>query len=312
MFILVKNVVLIGGGDIATHYHTLIENPSINLMALCDLDPQCPARKLFKNISFYENYKDFSKWNDVDYAIVAATASAHNNIITDLLKNGISVISEKPLAGSIEEVNNLYKLAEENNAEIKVLFHWRYLIEMEWLTKNLNISESISEITMDIHDNYAINNGIIRSDRIGMLGAWIDCGINALSLVDSILSLKNIKHIDYSSETDKNCGHAVYEVHDYLIGNIPMHISVDWRNDMRDKIFTFILNNGSKIDIIHRKGSRRQEIELNGEVIKVFKTEDSLADQYRKMFEQVMFSDTYKNNKEISLRIHKILFDKTI
>lgn len=301
-----KNIILIGGGDIATHYNALLEEPEFNLMALCDLNPYCPARDLFRDIPFIQDYRKFPAWDQIDYAIVAATAAAHYSIISDLLRQGISVVSEKPLAGSMDEVNELYRLAQENHTELRVLFHWRYLIETEWFTNEYQIPAPVRRIHMDLFDNYAAG-GSIRPDRRGMMGAWADCGINALSFIDLFIPAEKLIQISAATETDPACGYPVYAVRSYTANGIPVEITVDWRTSSRDKIFTLEFENGDVVDIIHRKGTRRQEIDLNGHKAREYCTDDSLADQYRKMFREVIFG-SFQENIDLSLRLHRILY----
>jgi predicted dehydrogenase len=277
-------------------------------MALCDLNPMCQARTLFEDIPFYTDYSEMYEWNNIDFAVVAATASAHYNIISELLSHGISVVSEKPLACSMAEIEELYRLADENNVTLRVLFHWRFLLEIEWLAENIESFGNINKITAELYDDYA-SGGHIRSDRIGMTGAWNDCGINALSLIDVILPLdSSVKLTDSVTETDDTCGYPVYALREYSVNDtIPLRIFVDWRGDLRSKIFYIDFENGDQIQIIHRKGSRCQEIELNGKTVVNWVTDDSLADQYRKIFDKI-FDDNYKENRELTLRLHKILF----
>lgn len=301
-----KNVVLIGGGDIATHYHVLLEDPEICLKALCDLNPRCPAGTLFREIPFLKDYHDYPDWNEIDYAIVAATAAAHFAIIRDLLKQGISVISEKPLAGSMDEVRTLYALADENGAELKVLFHWRYLRELMWLSGQLSALGPLKSIHISLYDDYA-PGGRIRRDRVGMMGSWADCGINALSVVDLFLPAEKLRLTASEEVCDSTCGYPVYALRQYRCGSIPVSISVEWRESLRDKIFTIQFSRGDRIDILHRKGNRRQEVVRNGVTAAVFPTEDSLAEQYRIMFPEVLRCSP-EENRAVSFRIHKALF----
>jgi predicted dehydrogenase len=217
-------------------------------------------------------------------------------------------VSEKPLAGSMEEIEELYRLADENNVTLRVLFHWRFLPEIEWLAANIGTFGNIKKITAELYDDYA-KDGSIRPDRIGMMGAWNDCGINALSLTDVILPFDgSVKLTDSVTETDDACGYPVYALREYSVNDtVPLRISVDWRTALRDKIFYIDFENGDQLQIIHRKGTRCQEIELNGKPVISWVTEDSLADQYRKIFDKI-FDDNYKENRELTLRLHKVLF----
>lgn len=303
-----KNVILIGGGDIATHYNALLEYPDIHLAALCDLEPDCPARELFRDIPFIEDYRSYEGWDRIDHAIVAATASAHYSIISDLLRRGISVVSEKPLASGMDEVEDLYRLADENGAELRVLFHWRYLIETEWFMERYSrkVFAPLRTIRMELYDDYAAG-GTIRPDRRGMMGAWADCGINALSFTDLFTGEEEVRQTDCKTVVDPECGYPVYAYRRYLAGDVMIEISVDWREKKRDKVFSLGFEGGDVVDIIHRKGSRRQEIDLNGERAAVFETGDSLADQYRRMFREVILAD-HMENRRLSLRLHRTLF----
>ncbi len=294
--------VLIGGGDIATHYHGLLESDNMELLALIDKNPDCPARSLFWDIPFYTDYSVIFDW-DIDYAIVAATASAHFVIVKDILSHGISVIVEKPIAGSLDEINALYALADENNVTLECLYHWQVMYETDWLYEHIPEYGKISEIFMDIHDDYA-KDGSIRPDRLGMLGAWTDCGINALSFIDALVPLDDAKIIKNETENDTASGYPVFAYRELTAEDAIFKISVEWRKPSREKRFYLILRDGeneNKIEVIHRE----QKILINGKTAVEWPTDDTLVDQYRKIFRHYVPD---KANRETSLRLYKLLF----
>lgn len=291
---------LIGLGEISKHYSSLITSSNIDLIAVIDKDENAPGRKLFKNIVFNDDYSSLFEIKP-DYVIVAATARAHFNIISDLLSHGISVLSEKPLASNLEEIEILYELAKNNSAHLLSMYHWQYTDEVIWIKKNLKRLGNLKSVEMIIHDPYASDTGYtIASDRVGMLGAFLDEFPNAISLLNELIHFDDIRKTDiiYSRYiVDKSCNYAIYSESHLFYKDIDIKIRIDWRKNIDDKHFILIFEN-AVVDILHSENRIYEDRKLVFE----WNSDDYKTKQYKRLFGEFM---PQKNNYKLT----KFLFN---
>lgn len=273
---------LIGLGEISKHYSSLLALSNIDLIAVIDKNEKAPGRELFKDVDFYSDYSSIIDIKP-DFVIVAATANVHFRIISDVLSYGINVISEKPLAENLKEVEKLYKIAKKNNVALLPIYHWQYTDEAIWIKQNLKRLGKLKSAEMIIHDPYAFETGdSIKSDRVGMLGALLDEFPNAISLLDEIINFddKNKVDIIYSRIiVDENCNYAIYSESKLLYDNIEMKIRIDWRKNVSDKHFIFDFEN-STVDILHSEKRIYEEDKLVFE----WNADDYKTEQYKRLF----------------------------
>ena len=273
---------LIGLGEISKHYSSLLTSNNIDLIAVVDKNENAPGRELFGEVAFYTDYSSLFEIKP-DYAIVAATAKAHFNIISDLLLHGISVLSEKPLAANLIEVKKLYKLSKNNNADLLPIYHWQYTDEAMWLKQNFKRLGKLRSVEMIIHDPYASETGnSIVPDRVGMLGAFLDEFPNAISLLNELINFDDYDkaNILYSRHiVDKSYNYAIYSETKILYDGIEIKIRIDWRKNIGDKHFIFNFENAT-IDILHSE----KRIYENESLVFEWDAIDYKTEQYRRLF----------------------------
>ena len=69
-------------------------------------------------VSYYQNFVDMLE--EIDAAIVAAPTSEHYSITEKLLKEGKSVLVEKPMTDTVEQAEELVDLAKQNQLVLQV------------------------------------------------------------------------------------------------------------------------------------------------------------------------------------------------
>jgi predicted dehydrogenase len=122
------NVAVIGSGIWGgQHAHVFSTLPSTKLLAVCDLDEE-RASTLGKSHGAEHIFTDYRKMLELDAldAVSIATPDfTHTPLILDALAAGKHVLSEKPLATSIEEGEAIRKAAEATDCTVMVDFHNR-------------------------------------------------------------------------------------------------------------------------------------------------------------------------------------------
>ena len=90
------------------------------------------------------------KYDDVinfkpHFAIIANPASQHIKTATILLENDINLLIEKPIASSLENVDNFIELSKKSNAKVLIGYNLRFLNSLQNF-KKLILSNSIGSI----------------------------------------------------------------------------------------------------------------------------------------------------------------------
>lgn len=115
-------VAVIGVGSMgknhARNFH-ILENAE--LIAVCDSDTD-RGRKIADeyNTQFYSNHSELLSSENLDCVVVAVPTLQHFAVVSDFLKNKISVLVEKPISDTVENARALIELAKENNVLLAV------------------------------------------------------------------------------------------------------------------------------------------------------------------------------------------------
>ena len=298
-----QKVIIIGGGQIVTHYKEGLEaSPIFEVVALCDVDEQCPARAVFPDLPFYTDYTTAIEEKKPNGVIIAVPTELHGAIAMACLKIGVDVYLEKPVATTLKSTKFLYIAANTYGRRLVPLFHWRYADEVLFLEKYL-AGKEITHASVYIRDDYACNpRGTIRSDRLGLCGAWLDSGINALSYLNQICTFDCMTLTDKVEYFDKSCDRQYFSMRRFKTGpNSEMEIIVNWSTDSRKKE-SRIIADGEEIFVDHTE----QKVWSSKGILFHKPVEDRLSAHYVNMFaskelleESVVYDGEY---------LHDVLF----
>src|SRR4029079_4476248 len=109
------------------HCKTLNALPEAELAAVCGLDPK-RAQAMQEQFGARKAYTDFRELiadPDVAAVTVATPDFAHADIVLSALRAGKHVLSEKPLATTLPEAEEIAKLAATTKVKVMVDFHNR-------------------------------------------------------------------------------------------------------------------------------------------------------------------------------------------
>ena len=109
------------------HCKTLNALPNAGLAAVCDLDPKRAAemKETFGAAKAYTDYRELIADPDVEAVTVATPDFAHGDIVLAAIKAGKHVLSEKPLATTLDEAEKIAALAAKGSTKVMVDFHNR-------------------------------------------------------------------------------------------------------------------------------------------------------------------------------------------
>ncbi|KTD68042.1 oxidoreductase [Legionella steelei] len=93
--------------------------PNAELVGVCDLNQQAlKAVSQELQVPGYNDYRDL--FGNVDAVSIAATTNKHFDIAKACLEHGIHVLIEKPITETIEQAEELIRLAKKNHVKLQV------------------------------------------------------------------------------------------------------------------------------------------------------------------------------------------------
>jgi predicted dehydrogenase len=122
-------VAVVGGGIGTQHIDALIALPEqFELVAFCDIDP-AKAEAIAKRYEIgwaTTSYDEILARDEIEIVDLCTPASLHVPQTRAALEAGKHVICEKPLAGSLAEVDGLAALAETTGRHVSPIFQYRF------------------------------------------------------------------------------------------------------------------------------------------------------------------------------------------
>ena len=181
---------LIGVGKWGKNYvKTIKEFNDISLAAVCSNNEEV-KNIIPEGCKIYKNLDQIIKSDDLDGLILCTPTNTHYSISKEILKRGIPLLSEKPLATNLIEIKNLLKISIEKKTILMVNYIHLYHYGFENLIKL--ISSNAKELLENIYSESG-NNGPFRDDTRAL---W-DWGVH-----DIAMSLRLIN--EYPSKIKSN------------------------------------------------------------------------------------------------------------
>ncbi len=195
------NIGLIGfgywGPNVAKNLHL---NPKIKLKWICDTekDRLNKAAEIYINETKYtSNYKDILNDSEIDVVAIALGTSAHFMFAKEVLLSNKHVYVEKPFTSSVEEAEELKKLA----AKLQLKIHVNHIMVYHPIIKKIKSLIDSNEIGDILYiDAMRMNLGQIRNDVSAM---W-DLAVHDLTIIDFLANGQEPKQISSMGENFYN------------------------------------------------------------------------------------------------------------
>ncbi len=106
-------IAIIGAGIMGNlHARTYSTLHNIDLVAVCDIDKlNCEKLAGLYETKFYSDYKKLLLEESLDGVSITVPTLLHKEVALACIDQGINILIEKPLAGSVEEANQIVKAA---------------------------------------------------------------------------------------------------------------------------------------------------------------------------------------------------------
>jgi UDP-N-acetyl-2-amino-2-deoxyglucuronate dehydrogenase len=130
---------IIGLGNIGKrHALHIMQHPSAQLIAYCDLKNQSANVSFAHDMNYYTSVNDMLHTEDLDVVSVCTPNHLHQTHTIKALQQGCHVICEKPMAMRVAECDTMIKAAIEANKTIFVVKQNRYNEPVQQVKKLLN------------------------------------------------------------------------------------------------------------------------------------------------------------------------------
>ena len=193
------SVGIVGLGHVARHHVAALERSrQFRLVAGCDRDPS-RFGLLGDKVSRFTDIEDMLAMTGLDAVIVASPNRVHVDHGLRVLEAGKWLVMEKPLAETREEFDRFNARRKALNGKCTLALHAAFGVELEWFCQQHGMpgdaAHQLVEFRSNFYDPYFENQHLVDSAR-SLGGAWVDSGINALSVISRFIDPNALEIID--------------------------------------------------------------------------------------------------------------------
>ncbi len=308
-------IALIGIGHVASYQIEAISKvDGLQLTDAHDID-KSKAKNLPTSVLFHESLHDLIAKSQADIFLISTPNLTHFEIGMEVIEKGRSVLLEKPICTTREELSAIMDASKKNGVFTSVAFHAAFARDVDWW---LNNSDKVGlgkllGFNAGFFDPY-ISDGRVLPISKSLGGSWIDSGINALSVISqfidpSVLKIKEARmtFIDgiecqqvqglsiFSFDNSGYCGHGV--------------IDTNWTLNINRKTTRLWYENADIL--LHHSLESVYKVEGDSAIlVKDLRNNNSrLTNHYTALFTQLT-SDYIQGNENIkqAALIHDLLF----
>ncbi|MDI9420872.1 MAG: Gfo/Idh/MocA family oxidoreductase [Bacillota bacterium] len=177
---------ILGFGFIGHELENLLSDfQEIELVALCDIEPEQMQNAKTPGIAKYQHMDDFFGHPDMDTVIIAIPNHLHKEAVIKAAKASKHILCEKPVALTVEELDEMEKAVQE--AGVKFTVHHQRRFDPDFRTaKEIFDSKELGDVYTVQSMLYGINGNmhdwhVYKKFGGGMLYDW------GVHLIDQIL-----------------------------------------------------------------------------------------------------------------------------
>lgn len=134
---------VVGCGDVAVvHFAALADSDQAELVAVCDVDPTALAAATKQyGVKGYASVAELLAAEDLDVVHVCTPHDQHAPVAIACLEAGVNVLTEKPLAESLEAADRIIAAEAASSAKLGVCLQNRYNVPIQVARKRLESGE---------------------------------------------------------------------------------------------------------------------------------------------------------------------------
>lgn len=215
-------------------FRNFVEDPMVEVISACDLNPEKEAKIKRFNIPFTKNIDDILKpGNNIDAVVISTPLSTHFKLAKQALECGKHIFIEKPITETIDEARQLVNLAKKNKLILMVGHVFLYNAGIRYV-KNLIDTGEIGNI-MFVHGERT-NLGPIRQDTNSL---W-DLASHDISIFNYWLNTNPVSVCASGSNILSKTQEDVVSANFYYPGNICCHTLASWLHPRKVREITVV------------------------------------------------------------------------
>jgi predicted dehydrogenase len=297
---------IVGVGRIAEVYRrALAEREDFQLVGLCDVAP-LPR----EDVATFSSIEALLTSTPCDVVVVATPTALHRATALPVLERGVSILLEKPLATTADDVDALFSAAEKSGALLQSAYHMARGAEVDAAAELLaGEAAAFGVITgweAEFQDPLFVN-GTLHPRARSVFGSWFDSGINALSVLARFIDLGRLASPTLMSQHEPEGAVA-----DIATRAIFEHgeIRTDWTHDSEAK-WTALYFGKSQRRVTMHHDSELLTIETDGTSATRHcrRRADRMTDHYHGVLDDLADAlRTRRTNTPVSRALHRLLF----
>ena len=165
---------LIGCGRISINHIKAAVNNNLEIIAVCDLQPERMEEVLAKQglekknrIKRYTDYQEMILENEIELISIATESGSHAEIALDCINRGIHVIIEKPMAMSLSDADKIISLSQRMDIKVCACHQNRFNVAIQEMRKALENGRFGKLSHGSIHVRWNRNQDYYYSSRKG-------------------------------------------------------------------------------------------------------------------------------------------------
>jgi predicted dehydrogenase len=299
-------IAFVGLGNIAGHHVAALEEfPDAEVVA--GVDPGAGHDLTFRGapVPHFSTVSELFASGPIDVAIVTTPTSTHAAVVDEIAQSSrCRILVEKPLAANLGDVRRLLDPHFRN--DVQTLFHAAAAPEVEWATAAF--AQLVARHGEVVGIESFVGDGTF-SDvtrlRESLGDAWIDLGINALSVAARFVSLESVS-LTYVDHTRESYGAVITFRHDDASGG--GSVFVTWAGLEPSKHSLLQFGDGARLLLDHQAGAGVLTSGIDVDALFLLDDAQSrLGQHYRNLFEIVLAGGRLFD-RDTELDLHEKLF----
>jgi predicted dehydrogenase len=147
-----------GAGALGPYWaRELIESPDTEIVGWVDLDPsrvEAAAAELGVKVPAGRELEAMLREHEPDFVVNVTAPAAHHAVTLAALEHGAHVLTEKPLATSMDEAREMIAAADRAGKLLMVSQNRRYLPELDAFREEVAQLGTLSSISCEFHRNH--------------------------------------------------------------------------------------------------------------------------------------------------------------
>lgn len=188
--------------------------------------------------------------------VISTPTHDHFHTASRLLARQQAVMIEKPICTSRDELRHLSDMVGNDSELLHAALHASFGLEVEWCCSNRqNLSAelgAVRRIDMKFVDPYADAAGMVGDQAVGLGSAWLDSGINALSVAARLADPQSMSIECGGRRRARDAGGSASSYAAAMgctVDGNPVEVTIetDWSLDVDSKITEIVYSAGTVI-----------------------------------------------------------------